>query len=151
MQKLYTWVKLKLCLVDFLFMRFYIFVYYRSCNFFEKLVKSRIYDFQGANSHGQLALGNLVDVTSPHLASLSFKPELIVAGGRHTILTEEGKDWYYVCGCNDHQQLGVNSPDPEVQVPLAAKLCGTVKKAAAGWDFSLVVLGMRVGLTLVEL
>jgi alpha-tubulin suppressor-like RCC1 family protein len=92
-----------------------------------------------------------LDVTSPRLASLSFKPELIIAGGRHTILTEEGKDGCYVCGCNDHQQLGINSADPEVQVPLAVKLSGAVKKAAAGWDFSLVVLGTRMGLTLVDL
>lgn len=111
------------------------------CNSSEKHAKPRIYDFQGANSHGQLAVGNLVDVTSPCLASLSFKPELIVAGGRHTILTEAGKDRCYVCGCNDHQQLGVNSADPEVQVPLAVKLRGAVKKPAAGWDFSLIVLG----------
>ncbi|KAJ8023282.1 Secretion-regulating guanine nucleotide exchange factor [Holothuria leucospilota] len=91
----------------------------------------------GANSYGQLSIGNTEDSVVP-VRSSNVEGEIkqVTGGGGHTaIVTEEGK--LYLCGNNNKGQLGLDSA---VNLHLQClHLPSAISKVACGWEHTLAI------------
>ncbi|KAL4225418.1 hypothetical protein ACF0H5_016108 [Mactra antiquata] len=94
----------------------------------------------GANSYGQLAVGNEDDQLLPQkVTDHPDKIKDIYGGGGHTLVISESGQ-LYSCGNNDKGQLGLNSTQNESRLKhITALSTKTVTMATGGWDFTLAV------------
>ncbi|XP_075423808.1 secretion-regulating guanine nucleotide exchange factor isoform X2 [Ascaphus truei] len=99
----------------------------------------------GANSYGQLGLGNRNDVLLPQqLMAFPGNQQPIKSisggGGHSAALTDAGE--LFVCGQNKDGQLGLNhNEDVSCFTLCAALLSSRVSKVACGWDFTVILTG----------
>ncbi|XP_050409912.1 secretion-regulating guanine nucleotide exchange factor [Patella vulgata] len=101
----------------------------------------------GANSYGQLSLGNKDDQLEPiPIANLQDTNILyITGGGGHSLaITDENK--LLVCGSNSRGQLGLgHTEDITVLTSLPEFHNKPINQVVGGWDFTLAVSGQPQG------
>eukprot|EP00794_Sanderia_malayensis_P007272 gene7272-8083_t len=98
----------------------------------------------GANSYGQLALGNTEDYLLPQKIASFLKdddiPVLLTGGGGHTVLlTDSGK--LYLCGWNDCGQLGIGHTQNLMFFQMLS-FKSKIKDVSCGWNHTLFVTDM---------
>ncbi|XP_070686835.1 secretion-regulating guanine nucleotide exchange factor [Pempheris klunzingeri] len=96
----------------------------------------------GANSYGQLGLGNVEDQSAPRLcdtAALQHKAVRALGGGggHSVVITENGE--VFVCGQNHRGQLGLGHNADILTLQLCPSLSQRVTEVACGWDFTLLL------------
>ena len=81
-------------------------------------VEGALYSW-GANSDGQLGLGDTTDRHFPHLVASDFGGGMVLqvaCGGKHSLaLGQDGRTWGW--GCNSHKQVGVDSSGRCIERP----------------------------------
>ncbi|XP_041705751.1 secretion-regulating guanine nucleotide exchange factor [Coregonus clupeaformis] len=95
----------------------------------------------GANSYGQLGLGNVEDLSVPKLALNTLQTgavRLLSGGGGHSaVVSEEGE--LLVCGQNHKGQLGLGHSSEVTTFQLCPLIGQRAAHVSCGWDFTLVL------------
>ncbi|XP_061181378.1 secretion-regulating guanine nucleotide exchange factor-like isoform X2 [Saccostrea echinata] len=108
-----------------------------------------VHNYDGANSYGQLGLGNQDDQLLPQRVSLpdfcdgsppqplANRIRSVTGGGGHSVIIQDDGS-LFVCGSNCKGQLGLNHYN---DVPIFTKvdLPEMVEKVSAGWDFTVIL------------
>ncbi|XP_019850124.1 PREDICTED: secretion-regulating guanine nucleotide exchange factor-like [Amphimedon queenslandica] len=95
----------------------------------------------GANSYGQLGIGNTIDQSSPvFLENPIQKWQQITGGGAHTLLLTSNGD-LYSCGWNKEEQLGhqLLQKDKSLNIPKHIPDLPKILKVACGWSHNLAI------------
>lgn len=100
------------------------------------------FEFQGANSHGQLGLSYESEMCmTPHIVNspidLKFIRKMQGGGTHFMILDNKGK--LHVCGCNNKGQLGIDSKENKSSIFAAPKTEIVYIDIACGWDSSAAI------------
>eukprot|EP00112_Aurelia_sp_Birch-Aquarium-sp1_P026355 Seg930.2 transcript_id=Seg930.2/GoldUCD/mRNA.D3Y31 product="Secretion-regulating guanine nucleotide exchange factor" protein_id=Seg930.2/GoldUCD/D3Y31 len=95
----------------------------------------------GANSYGQLGLGNVDDHLLPQKVTQFWRegdiPNFVMGGGGHTaVITEAGN--LFMAGWNDCGQLGSGTNDNQVRFQ-NVDFAGKVKYVSCGWNHTLLL------------
>lgn len=81
-------------------------------------VEGELYSW-GANTDGQLGLGDTTDRSFPHLVAADFGGGMVLqvaCGGKHSLaLSQDGRTWGW--GCNSHKQVGLDSAGRLIERP----------------------------------
>ncbi|KAL5107402.1 hypothetical protein TcWFU_001841 [Taenia crassiceps] len=86
--------------------------------------QGRFYDFRGANSHGQLALGSTEDKDAPTRVPISLKPDFIT-----------GDSTVWVAG----QLQSKRELERQVSLRILDKVDDGIKALSCGWDFLIIL------------
>jgi len=105
--------------------------------YYKSLIGFDLYAF-GLNNHGQLGLGDNIDINTPTLVKLEFKVKEVVCGGYHTMIIS-GDGNLYAFGDNDYGQLGLGHTGGNINMPTLVNLDFKVKMVACGGYHTMII------------
>lgn len=96
----------------------------------------------GANTHGQLGIGNIDDISLPVnciFGDTLVIPKSVACGANHSLVISTA-DELWVSGSNSNGQIGLDVEEVKSFVKLQYEKFVDLETVAAGWNHSLILL-----------